>query len=129
MYRGTTPTIKFQIKTLLDLSELSQVFVIFKSATKLVLLKEDRCEIDKVNKTVKVVLTQDETLQFYKGFVKTQIQIIMNDGSVYISSIKEISVNDSLYPVYVKPPETEAPEEPSKPEEGNPGNEEDQKNG
>ena len=98
MYRGTTPTITFNIHTDLDLTTLAECWVTFKCHLG---FKEKTFDIsdliiDTEHKTITVAMTQDETLYFDMGRVFVQIRLRTTDGLAYASDIKEMTMNGIL---------------------------------
>ena len=98
MYRGTTPTITFNIHTEIDLSTLAECWVTFKSH---IGVKEKTYDIsdliiDPVEKTITVAMTQEETLFFSAGRVFVQIRLRTNGDLAYASDIKEMTMNGIL---------------------------------
>lgn len=96
MFRGTTPTIVFNINSELDLSAMVQVWATFKSKTKEVTKDINDIEVDNDKKTVTVRLTQEETLQFHDNSVETQLRFLSNDGRAYASKSTRLKVEDIL---------------------------------
>ena len=94
MYRGTTPTITFKINTELDLNDLAECWVTFKSK---VGMREKTFSlsdliVDPVEKTITVAMSQDETLYFTSGSILIQIRLRTTDDLAYASDIKEIKM-------------------------------------
>ena len=98
MYRGTTPTITFNIHTEIDLSTLAECWVTFKSHIGVNEKTYDISDliIDPVEKTITVAMTQEETLFFSAGRVFVQIRLRTNDDLAYASDIKEMTMNGIL---------------------------------
>ena len=91
--RGTTPTIIFNIDTELDLNELAEVWITFKTkpgnaAKELTFMKDD-VEIDAENSRIVLALTQRQTLSFTASTYQIQIRLRMNDDLAYASKIIE----------------------------------------
>lgn len=95
MYRGTTPTLVFNINTELDLNTIKEVWITFDLSPRLTYTKDD-VEIDDELKTITLNLSQEETLKFNKHDVKVQLRFLLEDGNAYASPIKSITVNDIL---------------------------------
>ena len=98
MYRGTTPTITFNIHTDIDLNDVAECWVTFKAH---IGDKEETYDIsdliiDAENKTITVAMSQDETLFFNAGRIFVQIRMRMNDDLAYASDIKEMTMNGIL---------------------------------
>lgn len=80
--RGTTPTIKINITSDIDLNNVIQVWVY--------IYQFGKCKVDKViedvvidatNKKVSVTLTQDDTLELKAGDALFQIRMLLDDGT------------------------------------------------
>lgn len=98
MYRGTTPTITFKINTDLDLNNLAECWVTFKSkigSREKTFYLTDMI-VDPVEKTITIAMSQDETLYFTSGSVLIQIRLRTIDDLAYASDIKEIKINPIL---------------------------------
>ena len=98
MYRGTTPNITFNINTELDLTEIAEVWVTFKSGIGDVEKTYDSSDvfIDAEHKKITVVMTQEDTLSFGQGQVYVQIRMRMNDDLAYASDVKGMTMNGIL---------------------------------
>lgn len=98
MYRGTTPTITFNINTDLDLNEIAECWITFKAHIGVKEKTFDKTDliIDAENNTITVAMTQEETLYFDRGKVFVQIRLRMNDDLAYASDVKEMSMNGIL---------------------------------
>ena len=92
MYRGTTPTFTFKVNTDIDLTEIAECWITFKSrlGNREKTFDSSDITVDPVEKTLTVVMTQDETLYFSSGTVDVQIRIRTNDDLAYASDIKEV---------------------------------------
>lgn len=98
MYRGTTPTISFKIKTDIDLNDLAECWITFKSkiGPKEKTFTLTDIIIDAENKTLTISLSQEETLYFNNGTIDIQIRLKTNDDLAYASDIKEIRMKKIL---------------------------------
>lgn len=96
MYRGTTPTIVFNINSDLDFSLLSQVWVTFKSQTAEITKDIASLDLDNENRKISVRLSQTETLQFNNQHVETQIRFLLNDGTAFATNIVKFPINAIL---------------------------------
>lgn len=98
MYRGTTPTISFKIKTDIDLNDVAECWITFKSkiGPKEKTFNISDLIINAENKTIAVAMTQEETLFFNTGTIDIQIRLRTADGLAYASDIKEIRMNKIL---------------------------------
>lgn len=96
MYRGTTPTITFNVNTELDLSELTSLWITFRGSYeshKEVTFTLDDVTIDNEMHQIILDLSQDQTLYFDTGNVSLQMRLLMSDGRAYASDIKSISID------------------------------------
>lgn len=96
MYRGTTPTIVFNINSDLDFSLLSQVWVTFKSQTVEVTKDMSQIGLDNENRKISVRLSQTETLSFINQCVETQIRFLLSDGTALATNIVKLPMNAVL---------------------------------
>ena len=98
MYKGTTPTIRWNIKNEdLDFDNIAEIWMTFKDSsnytvnktlTDLILNKDDR--------TIAYEFTQEETLKFKIGIIETQMRILLRGGQVFATPIKEFTINRIL---------------------------------
>lgn len=98
MYRGTTPTLIFNLSknTVLDLTDVDEIWVTLKLAPYIKTFERDRCVIDTEHKTVSVTLTQEETLELPVSKVSAQIRMLLNNGKALATNIVSINVNAIL---------------------------------
>lgn len=96
MYRGTTPTIVFNVNFDLDFSLVKQVWATFKSQTVEITKDLEQVTLDNTNKTVSVKLSQTETLQFINQFVETQLRFLLDDDTAYATNIVRLPMNAIL---------------------------------
>lgn len=96
MYRGTTPTIIFNINSDLDFEMLSQVWVTFKSQTAEVTKDMSEIKLDNENRKIYVRLSQTETLQFNNQCAEAQIRFLTTDGTAFATNIVKLPVNAVL---------------------------------
>lgn len=96
MYRGTTPTIVFNVNFDIDFSLVKQVWATFKSQTVEITKDLEQVELDNDNKTVSVKLSQTETLQFSNQHVETQLRFLLDDGTAYATNIVKLPMNAVL---------------------------------
>lgn len=94
MRRGTTPTIKLKL-TGINLETLKEVYVTFQQGKFELTKTGDEVIID--TEVIKVVLTEEETLQFKANPAAVQIRAVTQDDSVIASTIKNINIGDVLY--------------------------------
>lgn len=91
MYRGTTPTLIFNINSSIDLSNIKQVWITFEDADKTTFTKDD-VTIDAENKRIMLELTQEQTLKF-TGKINCQIRILDSNDKALCSPILKTSFN------------------------------------
>lgn len=91
MYRGTTPTLIFNINSSIDLSNIKQVWITFEDADKTTFTKDD-VTIDAENKRIILELTQEQTLKF-TGKINCQIRILYSNDKALCSPILKTSFN------------------------------------
>lgn len=98
--RGTTPTISFNIKTDLDLNEIAEVWITFKTKPG-VKMKEktytrDDVTISSATHEIILSLSQEDTLAFADAPTQVQMRLRLNDGSAYASGILETTIGRIL---------------------------------
>ena len=88
--RGTTPTIIISIQTEIDLSEVSAAWIYISQQNKVRVNKElSDIEIDTDEKTITVILTQEETLNLKAGIETLfQIRLRLNDTALATTATK-----------------------------------------
>lgn len=98
MIRGTTPILTFKINTELDLSEVKQAEITFKSVGGMKERTWDETElsIDPVEKKIQIQLTQEDTLYFNTGEIDIQLRIKLNNDMVYASKIVTTTLDKIL---------------------------------
>ena len=96
MYRGTTPTLLLELDTELDLSNVSEMWVTLKSPTVEVTKTFNEVIFDSEHNTITVILSQEETLQFYKGKTEVQVRIRVASGLAYATDIATVEVGKIL---------------------------------
>ena len=91
--RGTTPTISFNINSEIDLNEVAEVWITFKtkpgsSVKEITFTKsDDEVIVDAANNRLTLMLSQEQTLEFTAVTYNIQIRLRMNDGLAYASKI------------------------------------------
>lgn len=88
--RGTTPTIIISIQTEIDLSEVSAAWIYISQQNKVRVNKElSDIEIDTEEKTLTIVLTQEDTLNLKAGIdTLFQIRLRLNDTALATTATK-----------------------------------------
>lgn len=89
MYRGTTPTIAFVIKSVLDLTTVTDIWVTIKNGKyeKTFKMSDGSVELSPTDKRVSISLTQEDTLEFTEGAVRIQLKFLTDSDKVYASPI------------------------------------------
>ena len=94
MIRGTTPTHTFNIP--FDTSTVSEVRVIYAQNDE-VLFTKSKTDCVLENSTIKVTLTQEDTLKFdHTKAVQIQIRILTINGDALASIVEQIGVAKCL---------------------------------
>lgn len=97
IYRVTTPVIILKIKNdEFDMSSIDTCHVTLESENGLTQLIITNPIIDYENKKVQVNLTQEQTSKFDCGFIKVQMKIKLNSGSVVPSKMIKINMKEIL---------------------------------
>lgn len=98
MIRGTTPTIvlKFPEDAQPDFTNIEALQLTLNSSDHKLVVNEDRVTIDAENNTIKLLLTQQDTLAFNAGTIEIQIRIKFNNSGVWASGIKKTTMNRIL---------------------------------
>lgn len=95
MSRGTTPSFSFHVSVPIIGTEY--YYVTFEQHGQIILEKEDD-QVIRVNKdTIKIKMTQEETLLFSSKFpIRTQIRIKYDDGAAVASTIMKFWLEDII---------------------------------
>lgn len=101
MYRGTTPNIVIKVNSDLDLSAMEQIWVTFKNKSAEKTYDIETIEVDAVNNTLSVVMSQEDTLAFQTcgtlmGKVEVQVRFLDDEGFAYASNISEVNLSRIL---------------------------------
>lgn len=89
MYRGTTPTLKFNIDSeLIDLNTIKEVWISFDNPTKTTFTKKDVI-IDAENKQILLTLSQSDTLKF-SGKVGVQLRFLTEDDMAFATPVQTV---------------------------------------
>lgn len=99
--RGTTPTLTFHVKNEMNLSEIAEIWVTFKTKagvkSKEITYTMDDLTIDPVEKTITLNLTQEDTLDFTDTkVVEVQLRVRLNNDVAVASSIMDVDVSPIL---------------------------------
>lgn len=96
MFRGTTPTLTFNVFTSLDLNDIDTCLVTIQSKSGMKERTFEDVDINVEDKKISITLTQEDTLYFDKGDIEIQIKLKMKNGYVYASSIIESKMEKIL---------------------------------
>lgn len=98
--RGTTPTIVFDIDTELDLNEIAELWITFKTKVGTRLREKtftlDDVSLDDEQKTITLPLTQEDTLHFSESTMQVQIRLRLNNDLAYASDIVDTEIGKIL---------------------------------
>lgn len=96
MYRGTTPTLYLELETELDLSNVSEMWVTFKSPTVEITKTLNEVSFDNETKIITVTLSQEETLKLYNGKANIQVRLKTNADLAYATDIADVEIGRIL---------------------------------
>ena len=98
--RGTTPTLVFDVDTELDLDEIAELWITFKSKMgtrmKEKTFSKSQVSLDNEHKTITLPLTQIDTLFFTDSVMQVQIRLKLNSGLAYASDIVDTNIGRIL---------------------------------
>lgn len=91
--QGTTPTITINVKSDIDLSNVTQVWVYIAQQNKVKVDKQiEDVSIDAQEKTITVRLEQDDTLELREGEALFQIRLLMADTTALATNAQKITI-------------------------------------
>lgn len=96
MYRGTTPTLYLELDTELDLSNLAEMWVTFKSPTVEITKTLSEVVFDSETNVITVILSQNETLQLFNGKADVQVRLRTSDDLAYATDIVDVEIGRIL---------------------------------
>lgn len=101
MFRGTTPSLQFNVNSSLDLSTMEQVWITLENKYNEVTYDINDVTIDADENTIKVNMTQEDTLAFdmngkLRDKIFAQIRFLDNKGNAYASNEVEIDLKRIL---------------------------------
>ena len=96
MYRGTTPTLYLELDTELDLSNVAEMWVTFKSPTVEITKTLSEVIFNSETKVITVILSQEETLQLFNGKVDVQVRLKTSDDLAYATDIADVEIRRIL---------------------------------
>lgn len=96
MYRGTTPSIVFNVNTTLDLRNIKVLWVTLKNGNTELTLGLDDVVISAGQRTITVNLSQEQTLSFKGNTCEAQLRFTDKSGKAYASNIVPIEIKRIL---------------------------------
>lgn len=96
MYRGTTPTLYLELETELDLSDVTEMWVTFKSPTVEITKTLSEVVFDSETNKITVMLSQEETLKMYNGKVDVQVRLKTASEFAYATDIAGVEIGRIL---------------------------------
>ncbi len=85
MRRGTTPVLSIKVKDA-DVNDFGTIYVTFKQGDKELTKINGQFTVDTENNVINVPFTQEDTLLFDKGYVETELRVILKDNTTVIAS-------------------------------------------
>ena len=95
MFRGTTPTLYFNIKNA-DLLEIKDIQITIKSYDKTIVKTLNDVNVDEKKKTISLDLTQIETLALKEPEALVQLKVLFDDDKIAASKIFKIPIENPL---------------------------------
>ena len=93
--RGTTPTIVINVKSELDLHNITVIWVYITQGKRVVIDKQlNDVEFDYENRKITMKLSQDDTLGLKVDEAIFQIRLLLADGTALATKASKISVED-----------------------------------
>lgn len=93
--RGTTPTIKINVKNDIDLGAITVIWIYITQNNHVVIDKKlDDVTFDNVNKVITLKLSQDDTLRLKVGDGLFQIRLLMADGTALATKASNIGIEE-----------------------------------
>lgn len=96
MYRGTTPVIVFRVISALNLSNMKQIWVTMQNAVNEITFNKNDLTVNAEENTITLELSQEDTLSFCSGVVKTQIRFLDENDRAYASNIRNLEMGNIL---------------------------------
>lgn len=96
MYRGTTPTLYLELDTELDLTNIAEMWVTFKSPTVELTKTFSEVAFDTETNVITVTLSQEETLQLFNGTVDVQVRLRTQSNLAYATDIVGVEIGRIL---------------------------------
>lgn len=96
MIRGTTPTLLFHVQKEVQVLQMKQIWVTLKGNTNEMTFDIEDLVLDGEENTIKINMTQEETLSFYGGPIRMQIRVLTKDGKALASKIMSTDLSGIL---------------------------------
>lgn len=96
MFKGTTPTLVLTFDENVDFSEAEHVVVTFATDYNKKITEKDETEMTIEGNTIRILLTQAETLSIRAETVLLQANVLYSDGSRIASNIVSINWTNNL---------------------------------
>ena len=96
MFKGTTPTLVLTFDENVDFSEAEHVVVTFATDYHKKITEKDETEMTIEGNTIRILLTQAETLSLRAGSMLIQVNALYSDGSRVASNIATINWINNL---------------------------------
>lgn len=94
MVQATTPTFILTLPNTVDLTLVDSLWFSLKQGSTIINKTGESLVIE--GQTVSVYLTQAETMQFYSGMARLQLNLVYPDGSRACSNIVPVEVGENL---------------------------------
>lgn len=102
MRRGSTSATTLTVPDSLDLTAAKAVYVTFAQGSKLLTKKTGDAGLDIEAHTIRVRMTQEETLGFAVGPVEVQLRWLMPDGTADSTEVAKVYNKGVLLPEVIK---------------------------
>lgn len=98
MYRGTTPEICIMLDTELDMADVEEIWVTFRSFVRssTYTMSGGEVNLDPVMKRMYIRMTQEETLSYRPGKMDVQARILFDNGNAVATDVCKVDVSDIL---------------------------------
>lgn len=122
MFRGTTPSIAFQITSEFDLTTLKEVWITLKTweTEKTFEYSKNQITVDIDSQTLTILLTQEDTLAFEDGTVEVQMRVLDTSDFSYSTEVFEVEMErilkDGVIALIEDEDETDEDEDDNEPE-------------
>ena len=98
--RGTTPTLSFHVKNEMDLTQIAEVWITFRTKAE-VKIRETTYDLEDVTidteeNNIILSLSQEDTLSFADTNMLMQLRLRMSDDMAYASEIMDVTIGHIL---------------------------------